>query len=248
MQKTIDTYHRLNSYQGQANVDMLFVDGSGQTVKHVGSASRMKFQRPNRLYLSFSTPAGSRFVYSDGSHMTVYDASPKRYTVGPTALTLNDMLPLLFARAQIASALDPLFFLSASALPPKLTNLTQGPTEVYNGRPCFTVSGVTPSRPPIELEKGHSYNAPMSTWKWWIDKNSYMIQKIETRTSGASRPVQMNNGRSIRTQVVKGTVILRHTITDIRPDSRFPESSFTFHAPEGSVQQKTPDQQLGAGR
>ena len=61
--KTLQVYQSFNSYSGQANVDTMMIAPNGQTIKHIGSSSVMKLQRPNKIYLFFQTPIGSRSIY-----------------------------------------------------------------------------------------------------------------------------------------------------------------------------------------
>ena len=239
LQKTISVYQAMSSYEGQSNVDTLLLNQKGDVIRQVGSTAKIRYKRPNRLMLDFSTPAGSRSVWSDGNLLVVYDALPKKYTVGPTAPDLSSLLPLLFRRADVSASLDPLFCLSQKTLPKELINITLKETTTYNGHPVYVIAG-TLSGVGVTTTKGQTLSMQPSTWTWWIDKNTFLMHKIETRTPNVTRANPVNAGD--REEIIKATatLVMRHVITFSRPNTTFAEDAFRFRAPADASERKIP--------
>ncbi len=242
--KTIQSYQSLNSYVGQANVDTLMLNTTGQTVKHIGSSSVMKLQRPNKLSLFFQTPIGSRRIYSDGKDFTVYDATPNQYMSVPTAGNVTGLLKLLLTNADVAAGLDPLFFLSQTALPRELTGIKLKGPGTYNGHPVYIVTGVTNATPVVVKNAKGTMTIPTSYWTWWIDRSSYLLYKVETMTPNIVKPVSFGSGASRTVQNIKGTLVLRHTITELKPDADIPAEEFVFKPLPNTTRRQTTQEVL----
>ena len=237
LQESIKTYQEMSSYEGQSNVDTLLLDKNGDVVKQVGSAARLRYKRPNKLMLDFSTPGGSRSIWSNGSLLIVYDALPKKYTVGPTSPDLPSMLPLLFRRADVSASLDPLYCLSQKTLPKELTNLTLKETTVYNGHPVYVVTGVLNG---IDLTnvKGQSVNLQPSVWTWWVDRNTFLLHKIESRTPNVIKPISKKVGQREEIINMTTTLLMRHTMTYSKPNTAIPDDAFVFKAPPDATERR----------
>lgn len=243
--KTMKMYQSLNSYSGNANVDTMMIDPKGQTVKHIGSASVMKFQRPNKIYLYFQTPIGSRKIYSDGTNFSLYDAQPNQYFTIPAPHDTKGLLDVLLARADVAAGLDPLFFLTQNALPKALTNIKLKESTTYNGHAVFVVTGTTNATPVVIKQGNSTTTIPPSYWTWWIDRNSYLLYKVETRTPNIIKPVSFNAGQQHVVKYIKGTLFLRHTVSELKPDVNLQPADFAFTKPQNATLKQTAADVLG---
>jgi outer membrane lipoprotein-sorting protein len=237
LQKSVDVYQSMSSYEGQSNVDTLLLNKKGEVIKQIGTTSKIRFKRPNKLVLEFSTPAGSRSIWSDGSTLVVYDVLAKKYTVGPTAPDITSMLPLLYYRADISASLDPLYNLSKKTLPKELGNVALKESTTFNGHPVYVITG-TLTGVKVNKIKGQPPVVATNNWVWWVDRNTFLIHKIESYTQNATDPKSAPPGerRDIIAQTV--TLMMRHTITYSKPNGALPDTTFTFKAPPDASQRK----------
>jgi outer membrane lipoprotein-sorting protein len=236
--KALKFYQTLNSYSGQSNVDTMMIAPNGQTIKHIGSSSAMKLQRPNKIYLFFQTPIGSRSIYSDGVNFSVYDATPNQYLTIPTAVDMTGLLKILLERADVAAGLDPLYFLTKASLPKELTNVKIKSTTVYNGHPVYLITGTTNATPVVIRTSKTITTIPPSYWTWWIDRNSSLLYKIETITPNVVKPVSFGTGVARTIKNIKGTLLIRHTVSQLKPDTNLRPDEFVFIRPKTAVEKK----------
>jgi outer membrane lipoprotein-sorting protein len=236
--KTLQLYQSLNSYSGQANVDTMMLSPTNQTIKHIGSSSVMKLQRPNKIYLYFQTPIGSRRIYSDGVNFSVYDETPNQYLTVPAPADMPGLLKVLLARADVAAGLDPLYFLTQNSLPKELSKIKLKGTATYNGHPVYIVTGMTNSAPVVTKSGKTLTPVPTSYWTWWIDRTSSLLYKIETMTPNITKPVSFGSGAQRTVQNVKGTLILRHTVSELKPDANVAPSEFSFTPPKAATRKQ----------
>ena len=237
--KTLQVYQQFVSYSGSANVDTMMLDSTGKAIKHIGSSSVMKLVKPNKIYIFFQTPIGSRKIYSDGVNFSVYDATPNQYITIPGPTTMNGLLQTLLTRADVAAQLDPLYFLTQKKLPPTLTNIKVKSSAMYNGHPVYIVTGTT-DPVPIVIKKGKSVTIiQTSYWTWWIDRSTSLLYKIETKTPNIIKPVSFGTGTARYTKDIRGTLLVRHTVSDLKPDANVSAEEFAFTQPKASTRKQT---------
>lgn len=246
--KMVKMYQAFNSYSGQANVDTMMLDPQGRTIKHIGSSSVMKFQRPNKIYLYFQTPIGSRSIYCDGKTFNVYDASVNQYLSVPAPGDTPGLLNILLARGDVAAGLDPLYFLTQGVLPKALSNVKVAGTTMYNGHPVYIVTGTTNATAVVVKQGNTTTTIPPSYWTWWIDRNSSLLYKVETKTPNIIKPISFGTGPKRQIKNVKGTLFLRHTVSDLKPDANLRPDEFVFTVPKGAQQKRTAADVLGPGK
>jgi outer membrane lipoprotein-sorting protein len=234
--KTLHFYQSFHSYLGQSNVDTLMIDTSGQVVKHVGSSSIMKMQRPNKIYLFLQNPTGSRQVYSDGTHFSVYEATPDQYLTVPMTGKDRELLTLLRDQAKVTTGFDALFFLTETSLPKELNSLRVKGSATFNGHPVYIVTGTTTAAPTAGKR-----GAPGATsyWSWWIDRKSYLLYKVETTTPNVVKQVSFGSGLQQVLKDVKGTMVMRYTVSAIKPDANIAPSDFVFTPPKTAMRKRT---------
>jgi hypothetical protein len=249
LSKVMSAYQKLSSYAGEANVDTILLGPKGEIIKQVGSSSVMKYVKPNKLRLNFSTSAGTRTIWSDGTTLWVYDGMPNLYTVGPSAPTLTAMLPLLLVRADVAAGMDPLFFLSQNTMPTELINVKLKGTGVFNGHQVYIVTGVTNIKPKvIRMLDGRQLTVPTSYWTWWIDRRTFLLHKIETATPHVTKQLMVKVGNREVPRTIVGTMLLRHTVSSSKPNTPLAPNEFVFRAPPSSMEKKAIPDFLKAGK
>jgi len=220
--KTLKAYQALHSYSGEATVAMTIVPPKG-TAFTGRSSSFMAFQRPNKIHLRLASTHSSRNIYSDGTTLSVYDVATNQYHTVPVAGKQADLVPLLAAEG-VSSNLDPLFFLFAKILPQELTNVhLKSSTEYFGGHPVYVVTGttITPagkskSSPTITL-------GPTSSWAWWIDRQSFLVYRVETVTPNSA------------VRYFRGNLVVRHSVLKLQANPVLPASEFVFTPPPNSV-------------
>jgi outer membrane lipoprotein-sorting protein len=239
--KTLHFYQSFHSYLGQSNVDTLMIDTSGQVVRHVGSSSIMKMQRPNKIYLFLQNSTGSRRVYSDGAHFSVYEATPNQYITVPMTGKDRELLTLLREQGKVITGFDALFFLTETSLPKELNSLRLKGSATFNGHPVYVVTGTTTAAPTAG-KRGTP--GATSNWTWWIDRKSYLLYKVETVTPNIVKQVSFGSGVQQVMKDVKGTMIMRYTVSAIKPDAGIAPSDFVFTPPKTAMRKRTVEEVL----
>jgi outer membrane lipoprotein-sorting protein len=242
--KTMHFYQSLQSYAGRANVDTLMYGQNGQTIKHIGSATYMKMQRPNKIYIFLQNPNGSRTIYGDGTNFSVYEGTPNQYLTLPMNDKRKSLLQWLQVNAQVVAGFDALFFLLKPNLPGDLTNIKLKGTSNYNGHAVYIVTGTLNNAP--TAVKGNS-GGQASYWTWWIDRNSSLLYKVESTTPNVVKPVSFGTGLQATVKDVKGTIVVRYTVSEIKPDANLSASDFAFTPPRSATRKLTIDEVLKKG-
>jgi outer membrane lipoprotein-sorting protein len=243
LMKTLRAYNSLNSYSGKAtqDVDVSLANGRKQTMS--AASSEMLYKRPNKFMLKISSAQASAEVYSDGSKMIVYRPMVQKYSSGPTAPTMNAMLPLLVQRANIGTVIDPLYFIGNAMLPSGLINLKTLPDAKVNGHAVSVLVGTWQV---VAADKGKRVTNPFTTqgsrWTLYIDKANSLLQKVEaqipiTITQKLKRKDKAGADK-IETVKLAATMVMRYGIVDAMLNPTLHESSFTFTPPPGASEQK----------
>jgi len=226
--KTLKAYQALNTYSGEATVAMTIRPQQG-TAFTGKSSSAMTFQRPNKIHIRLASTHSSRNIYSDGANLSVYEVATNQYHTVPMASRQGDLLALL-AGEGVNSNLDPLYFLVGKGLPQDLTNIQLKEAAAYlGGQPVYIITGTThtpanksKSSPTITL-------GATSSWTWWIDRRSFLIYQVETRTPNSV------------VRFFKGTLTIRHSVVKVQSNPVIPASEFVFTPPPNAVRkQPTP--------
>ncbi len=237
LQKTQKTYQALNSYSGRAAVTSQILY-KGRVLKDEEFTVAFQCRRPNRLMLEMNTPTGSRNVYNDLEHFTVYDVSSHVFLRVPSAHDLRRALGLLVTQADVFAFLDPLYFIGQDRLPPELSELKLKGATDWNGHPVFVVTGVTKiAEHIINNRLGQTLKVPAETrrWTWWIDRQSFLIRQIESRAENVKVHVPARqNGKSAQ-QTILTTSFTRHIVSDAALNPTLPDNTFYFVKPEGAV-------------
>ena len=138
----------------------------------------------------------------------------------------------------IESALDTLYFLCIGPLPPIVSNLTLKGTETVNGQPAYVIEGTEhiPARQ-FTSAKGKKVTVPEenSIWKWWIDKKSFVLARIEARLPNIPQAVYMMEKKKRVQKVITISVIRHQTILFPKPNQVLDDKLFIFTPPPGAT-------------
>ena len=238
LQKTQKTYQSLNSYSGRASVisQILY---KGQVLKDDSFTVAFRCRRPNRLMLDMSTPSGSREVYNNTEHFTVYDVSVNSFAHSPAAPDLRRALGQLITQAGVFAFLDPLYFIGQERLPPELGDLKLKAATDWNGRPVFVVTGVTKIPEHILNNKvGQTLVVPAETrrWTWWIDRQTFLIRQIESQAENIKVHVPVRQGGKTVQKTILTTSFTRHIVAESNVNPALNDSDFFFRTPTGATE------------
>lgn len=237
MQKMISTYQGMSSYEGSANADEQRRTSDDKILMEAAVSVKLFFKRPNKVKLDFSIPTGGQTVYSDGARITAYAEKPNSYSSVDSAPTAQKMVVQL-QRVRVQSAFDTLYFLCIGQLPPTMTNLTLKGAETVNGRPSYVVEAKMhiPSRvftgPKGQQIKMAEEN---SIWKWWIDKETSLLKRIEARVPNVPQTVYVVEKKKRVQKVIHITVYRHQTILDPKVNPPLDDKLFVFTPPPGSI-------------
>ena len=265
LQKVLETYQKLNSYDGKASAELTVVS-NGKTQQTLSAIStQLRVRRPNLLTLNVSTAKGSHDIYCDGRKFIVYDGLHNAYSSAPAVATLSDMVVPLAQRGGIRGEADPLYFLTAKTLPSTLTDLKFLPPGSVNGIAVNIITGTTravlrsstagkvnPASSPNKTTSkagakaaGPKPNVETLYWKWYIDKKTNLLHKIEMHSDPKMVTVRSKqNGKMVeRTMPVRYE--LRHVIVDAQANPTLSDTVFTFRPPTGATLMKETSELLG---
>ncbi len=246
LQKCLSAYQHLSSYEGKS-VLKTQVKSDGKVVQSAALSLTMEMKRPNKLHITIMSPRGSSQIFSDGQSLIVFDASANQYTKGPSAATMEAMLPELFKRARVLALIDPLGFMSRPQLPKELTNILSLPDSTFNGHTVYVISGQTKT-PAHTLKNtvGKSVTIPATfqNWKWWIDKSTLLFDKIEIENPNIMLRRFKREGKKISSVMKKAVSMMKNTLADCKPDAPVPDQRFTFTIPAGAKEHRSAEEIL----
>lgn len=246
LQKCLTKYQHLSSYEGKS-VLLSMVKSDGKVIQSAAMSLTMEMKRPNKLHLTIISPRGSSQIFSDGSSLIVYDESANQYTKGPSAATLEALLPELFKQARILALIDPLGFMSRPRLPKELANTILLPDSTVNGQAVYVISGQTKvAAQTLKNSAGKSITIPsiFQNWKWWIDKSTLLFDKIEIENPNVMLRSTKRNGKKITPLFKKAVSMLKNTLSDCKTDITLQDSKFVFTAPPGASEHRSVDDLL----
>jgi outer membrane lipoprotein-sorting protein len=246
MQKVAQSYQNLTGYDGSATVDIKIIGKEGATAgKALQSQSLyalLKFQKPNKLSLDMTAPSGSRRIYCDGKDFYVFDALTNQFTHDPAPADGKKLAQLLLLRAGVVAVLDPLWFLTEGTLPPQLGDLKVKGTQKVNGRDTIVISGVSRT-PRIEqkLTNGRKFIQPATTrnWVWWIDKQDYLIRRVEARIDNLKAGIPVRQGKKTVLRQLPVYNLSRHTVAAVKPNAPLGADVFQFKKPPTATEKKS---------
>ena len=222
LQKMIDAYRGLSSYQGQSNGTMRQALAAGGTISEEGFTTTLTYQKPNKLKLDFIMPVGGRTVYCDGKTITYYQNRAQTFAAAPAVAANMKEVSACLLKLQIVGRYDTLFFLSGNGIPTRLTAFERRPDAFRNDRPVYVVTA-------HEKTTGNDI-----AWTWMIDKQTMMLARVEGRTWNAPGTVSLivNNSRAVNKVRFEG--ILGQNILPPKLNTSLNPAEFVFRVPQNA--------------
>ena len=249
LQKMVKAYTDLSSYDGTANVDtrILYKD---KPLQERASTARMQIKRPNKFHLDITSPQGGREIYSDGKAFFVYDTLNHQYIRSTAPADMQAMLTLLLQRAGISANLDPLYFMGMKVLPKELSGFKLK-SDTLNGHPVFVVTGTTHTAPlTVKTKSGKSVTIPSATryWTWWVDKTTYLMHKMESRSTEQKMQVGVRQGKKVVPTTIPVIQVIRNSVVEVKPNAPLADNLFTFIPPQGATERRSVEEIIKGGK
>jgi outer membrane lipoprotein-sorting protein len=231
LKKAQAAYISLNSYSQTVSTTILTKVGSQQSV--AGQTSELRYQKPNRIFISVSSPqSGSVVTYNNGKEMLVYRGKINAYQKVTPKPTVKAYVTAL-REFGIGTMLDPLALLTGDPVQSAFTSATAKGSDVLDGSKCKVVSGnIVPTL---------AGKAKSATATFWIDNATNLVHKIEIVTKGVpatARMRVMENGKPVvKTKLITLDSTISMSIQNIKVNPPLNDASFTFTPPAGAILQ-----------
>ncbi len=227
IKKVADSYAALNTYEGTSSLDARIVS-KGKPLQSAANTISLKFKQPNKINLQVSTNRGSLNIVSDGKDLIIYDARSNAYIKVPAPADGKKLLQEIAGRAGVSAFMDPLFFLTKFPIPSALSSFAVKGNETYNGHPVTVITGVEKS------PKGQIRN-----WKWWVDKQTNLLRKIEGTTQPQPLKVTRTEGKKKIPMTIQVSQLTRHIIAELKPNPNLSDGVFHFAIPPNATLKKS---------
>lgn len=223
IKKVADSYAALNTYEGTSSLDARLVS-KGKPLRSASNTISLKFKQPNKISLQVSTNGGSLNVVSDGKDLIIYDARSNAYIKVPAPADGKKLLQEIAGRAGVSAFMDPLFFLTKFPIPSALGSFAVKGNETYDGHPVTVITGVE------KAPKGQIRN-----WKWWVDKQTNLLRKIEGMTQPQALKVVRTEGKKKIPMTIQVSQLTRHIVAELKPNPNLNDSVFHFAIPPNAI-------------
>lgn len=227
IKKVADAYAALNTYEGTASLDARIVT-KGKTLRSAANSIYLKFKQPNKINLQVSTNGGSLTIVSDGKDLVIYDARSNAYIKVPAPADGKKLLQEIAGRAGVSAFMDPLFFLTKFPIPSAVSGFVVKGNETYNGHPVTVIAGVEKS------PKGQIRN-----WKWWVDKQTNLLRKIEGLTQPQPLKVTRTEGKKKTPMTIQVSQLTRHIVAEFKPNPNLGDDVFRFIIPPNAIPKRS---------
>ena len=227
IKKVADDYAALSTYEGTSSLDSRIVS-QGKPLRSDANTIYLKFKQPNKLNLQISTNRGSLNIVSDGKDLIIYDARSNAYIKVPAPADGKKMLQEIAGRAGVSAFMDPLFFLTKFPIPSVMSSFVVKGVETYNGHTVTVITGVerTPS-------------GKIRNWKWWVDKQTNLLRKIEGLTQPQPLKVVRTEGKKKIPVTLQVSQLTRHIVADLKTNPTLGDDVFRFAIPPNAVPKKS---------
>jgi outer membrane lipoprotein-sorting protein len=232
LRKMLATYRGLNSYTHRISSTIEARVGPRATLR--GADAELRFQRPNKLYVSVKSPSVGTFVIgSDGRELTIYRGDINTYQKRPSPATAKAAVDSL-AEFGIQSFLDPLFFLKGEPAEKFFAGATSKGTSRVFGVNCQVVA--------VQLTPGSMKGVKSGAITYYIDPSSGLARKILIKLQ--SQPIRgvargTKNGKPTSVPVtVSVTSIVTENVQEAQANPALNAGSFTVAIPKGAKLQE----------
>ena len=227
IKKVADTYAALGSYEGTSSLDTRVLS-QGKPFQAVANTVYLKFKQPNRINLQLTTNNGSMTIVSDGKDLTIYDARSNSYIKVPAPADGKKLVQEISLRAGVSAFMDPLFFLTKFPIPSAVGSFAVKGSDTSNGHAVTVITAVQKDG------KGGVRN-----WKWWVDKETGLLRKIEGSTLPQPLKVFRTEGKKRVPTTIQVSQMTRHIVAEMKPNANLGDDVFRFVTPPNAVAKKT---------
>lgn len=227
LKKVADAYTALNTYEATSALDSRLVT-QGKPLQSVSNTVYLKFKQPNKINLQVRTASGSISVISNGVEMFIYDARSNAYLKAAAPADGKKLVQEMTKQAGISAFLDPLFFLTKLPMPATVGSLAVKGSETYSGHPVTVITGAE------KMQGGVTRN-----WKWWIDRDTNLIRKVESLTTPRNMKLVGMNGKKKIERTIAVSQMTRNIVADSKPNANLGDDIFKFTIPPNAVVKKS---------
>jgi outer membrane lipoprotein-sorting protein len=231
LKKVQAAYLGLNSYSQTVSTTLISRVANRQAV--AGQTSELRYQKPNRIYISVSSPeSGSVVTYNNGKEMLVYRGKLNAYQKASAKPTVKAYVAALRAYG-IGTMLDPLAFLTGDPVQSALTSAAMKGSAVLEGAKCDVVAGT--------IAPALAGKAKTATATFWIDKATNLLRKVEIVTKGVPATARMRvmvKGKPVvKSQPIQIDTTITMNIRNVKVNPPLNDASFTFQPPANAILQ-----------
>jgi outer membrane lipoprotein-sorting protein len=249
LKRSMQTYQRLATYKGTSSVSVSMLY-NGKPVQTNYDQVELRMRRPNMITIIFTNPSGTRAIYDDGTTMYVYGAALNQYNRIPAQKTLQGELVMLGAIG-VQASLDPLYFFVIGKVPETLSSVNLVGTVNLNGKSCYYITGG--SHAPAHkarMPNGKIIQVPATSakWKWWIEKSTLLLVKIEAIDPHVPMKVGLKKGKKVTQTMLIMAQRVSNTVLEATPNANLPDNAFQFAPPPGATERKSIGEILKSGK
>jgi len=230
MGKVYAAYAGLRSYTQTVSGSVVERIG-GQTRGVAGQTAEVHYEKPNRLYVTVTSPqTGTVAAFSNGREMTVYRSRYDTYMKFPAPPTAAEFVKSL-GKFGVVAQLDALDFLAGNTADSFVSSYSSPTTAKVNGVVCYVVTGT--------LKPMRSARSARITY--WVDQRSHLIRKLQLEKNGVPTPVRVvrtvkgKQVASVRVILVDNSVT--ETIQEMQPNPSLSDAAFSYRIPPSATQQ-----------
>lgn len=224
--KQVDAAYRSLKGCSYTATATIYIRQEGRTAS-LGSSANVRVQKPNRLYISVTTPQNGTLTFAcDGRTATAYNTRVNQYvslpapaTIGEVMQALNRADAQLFNHAIAAAPYDALYFLEERGGAPPMSWKVTGKARAGSVE-CTVVTGVPTVRSDVKKVT------------LWIEPSSRLLRKAQVILAGAASG---SKGK------VTGQATLVEEYVKLKTNPQFTDRDFVIAIPGDAVRRQYPE-------
>ncbi|MGC8668746.1 MAG: LolA family protein [Chthonomonadales bacterium] len=223
--KQVDAAYRNLKACSYTATATIYIRQGGRTAS-IGSTATVRVQKPNRLYISVTTPQNGTLTFaSDGRTATAYNTRFNQYVSIPAGRSIGETIQLLnradvelFNHAIAAAPYDALYFLEEHGGAPSMAWKAAGNARVGSVA-CMVVSGI----PTVQSD--------VKKVSLWIEPASHLLRKAQVVLAGTAAG---SKGK------VSGQATLVEEYVKLRANPSLTDADFRAAIPGNAVKRQYP--------